>query len=376
MATSRDPSRPIIFLRTALISAVCLLLYIHPMAYIYISPQFETTTKRSRSSAARSRDPSPATPKSQAPDELQELIESSTQPQSTENVSSRKQTRTSQKMPLENIIWVGNQWFLPDGYRVYSPREIRAFFSRHNSVWIGDSTMRRAYLTLHALMMTADPNHPLEVEELESRRVMNVNKVEADGRTNQEETCKNYENGSFAPIDSRSLICRKVSSNDNSSSAFMTYLGEGCLEPTASFLREKANRLFQNYSIIVVSTGLYDAIGRCENRRGSLQTRLEKRRNRIPVIANAFIMALSSFLSSRPANSTMLIYRTSGHHREGESEDNIQSMNQYMLNLTEKRSDIVSVDWGSAVLTRSFGEARIAGDNVYHYGCVFCSCKC
>jgi hypothetical protein len=318
--------------------------------------------------AAAASPASPASPRGQQ--QQQQATSSSTTSTSTTTPARTRRNR----LPLESVTWVGDQWFLPDGYRVYTPLEMRDFFSRHSSVWIGDSTIRRAYLTLHAILTTKDNN--TSGKYLESKAVMNVNKREADGRTNQEETCQRYANYTFDPIDGSSLICRTTTSNNNNnnnSSAFMTYLGEGCSQPTTRFLTKKALPLFQNYSIVIISTGLYDAIGRCERRGGSEQDRLTKRRARIPDLAKQFMEAALSFSSSSSSSSNnnattqQVVYRTLGHQLDGKSEDMIQLMNQHMLNLT-KNNSILSVDWGEAVKSRSFGEDRIVGDNGYHYG--------
>jgi hypothetical protein len=281
------------------------------------------------------------------------------------------------RTPMENITWVGNDWYFPDNsdYKIYSPRQMRDFFSRHKSVWVGDSTIRRAYLTLHLMMSMEDKDgdkHTLEVDELESHDAMNINKQEANGTIPHQEKCNDYEKDAFYPIQDYGIICRSVGgiNGNNSTISSMTYLTEGCFKNMTPFLIEKREILQKQYDIVIISGGLYDAMSNCDEG-GAIYWGEEQKRNTASERATAFAKALVD-VAQRPSKGhesrpPIVALRTSAHHLRHGYQDEIQRLNLQLLNLTHE-SNILPVDWGSAMLPRSFEPVRILGNNGYHFG--------
>jgi hypothetical protein len=52
--------------------------------------------------------------------------------------------------------WIGNTWIPPPGWRIFSVEELQDIYKNKSILWIGDSTARRASLTLYAVL-----NHTL-----------------------------------------------------------------------------------------------------------------------------------------------------------------------------------------------------------------------
>ena len=52
--------------------------------------------------------------------------------------------------------WIDNQWIPPRNVPHYTPFEMLELFRRENTLWIGDSTSRRSYATMYAMIQGAD----------------------------------------------------------------------------------------------------------------------------------------------------------------------------------------------------------------------------
>lgn len=113
------------------------------------------------------------------------------------------------RIPIENVTWVGTQYFLPDGYTIYNPSELGNLASRYPMLWIGDSTMRRAMLTWQPMLQ---PNRTQWTRsELEHSRNMNVNKQwNSSDHPWANEHCDRYTNETIYPLAHDHLIYRDI----------------------------------------------------------------------------------------------------------------------------------------------------------------------
>ena len=55
-----------------------------------------------------------------------------------------------------DYTWIGNSWIPPQGVPIFTPKQLKDYFSRRNVLFIGDSTSRRHYTTLYYLMNSTD----------------------------------------------------------------------------------------------------------------------------------------------------------------------------------------------------------------------------
>lgn len=73
-----------------------------------------------------------------------------------------------------NSSWIGKQWIPPMEYHTYSPTELRRLFANHSILIVGDSTARRAYATLYALLNNSAT--VLETDQLNHASIIDMNK--------------------------------------------------------------------------------------------------------------------------------------------------------------------------------------------------------
>lgn len=71
--------------------------------------------------------------------------------------------------------WTGNHFIPPKNVPTFSPMDYYQYFSKRNVLFIGDSTARRAYGTLRA-MMTSDDYSNIPVDNINSPRVIDMNR--------------------------------------------------------------------------------------------------------------------------------------------------------------------------------------------------------
>lgn len=265
-----------------------------------------------------------------------------------------------QRVPIENVSWVGRQFFLPDPYKIYRPKELEDFFSRYPTLWIGDSTMRRAYLTLH-LMMKGE----VDMLDIEKSEYLNVNKKWNSSDHNwQDEYCSRFTNATLYPVDHNTVTCRNLRSSVPSD-----FIGESCLSPFLALCRQNS-QVFANYRIVVLSFGLHDLLGRCPSTifRDGKMTRAERIIARRMFVLREVPLLLDTLLATLP-NDAVIAWRTTGYNTKAGNNKEILIINDQLRRVIRTNyTRIRLVDWGRAVYPRSTEEQRIVGDNHYHYG--------
>lgn len=267
----------------------------------------------------------------------------------------------SQRVPIENVSWIGRQYFFPEPYRIYRPNEFQDFFGKYPTLWIGDSTMRRAFLTLHLLM-----KGQVDMLDVEGSGYLNVNKKWNSSDHNwQDEYCDRYTNESTYPVNHGMVTCRELGS------VHSDFVGEPCLTPFLA-LAQRNPQLFTNYRIIVLSYGLHDLLGMCPDTifRDANMYRAERIIARRQFVLKQVPILLDLLLKVLPENA-VIAWRTIGFHTKAGNNQEILIINEGIrqLILTNYSGTRVRlVDWGKAVYPRSVGDQRIVGDNHYHYG--------
>lgn len=268
------------------------------------------------------------------------------------------------RLPIENITWIGRQYFFPPGYKIYHPRELEEIW-KETTLWVGDSTMRRAMLTFR--FMLRDTFNTQSILAIDDVKYLNVNKkdVEPKRKSWEDEPCDRYDNETIFPIPHEGVVCWDAEHTNMTNDFF----GEACLAPFLDFLHQHPNVL-QNYKVLVLSLGLYDVMGRCEGssfrEEGvTRQQRLERRQLRAYDLAQQVLNRLSEFPQ------LTVVWRTMGFHTKFQQHPDHAIANRQVVDLIRSnysKTNIQLVDWATAVFDRSFEDNRLVGDNHYHYG--------
>ena len=258
-----------------------------------------------------------------------------------------------------NSSWLGNEW-LPNpafGYRLYSPSEIKEYFTNKSVLVIGDSTSRRQFATWYATFSSQNL-HDIALDEVTSAAVIDVNKKVTTEQAEEGFTLTRQCPGGMR-CDLMGAVCLQSLTND--------------LEPD-SFLFKQIQR--HMYSIVLFVMGPWEYSSRVEC------ISLERgRRNS----TEEFISRLAELVDQFP--NTKFIWRTwagpsdkSGNGRSG-AWKNAQAHNHYIKSLIQnfqkKRFEsndpawarISYIDWGHVMGPRTFPyQKRIAGDIDNHFG--------
>ena len=176
---------------------------------------------------------------------------------------------SSEILSNQTYAWYGNQWIPPPRVPLYTKEDMLEAFSQFDVLWIGDSTGRRAYATMYALLnSTSSSNVP--VEELDSGRVIDVNRRSYTGEID-EDSCQpqrqaskeNYWRPGLAEMWSNFSVCRKLPSKITNTSTSQRprsfdYVRANCYR---DFWRlSELTWDIQRYSLIIVGVGLHDLI--------------------------------------------------------------------------------------------------------------------
>lgn len=245
----------------------------------------------------------------------------------------------------KNGTWIGNTWIPPSGWRLYSPAELRTFYTNTNTLWLGDSTARRAALTLFAILNSTTSN--ADFQELEDPTVLNVNKIK------ETEPCNDIIHHT------KSDICRRLT--DGSRYVFQRRL---CSDHILSFVQDELENR-SNYTngtdLVIISMGLWDQ-HQPEKCGGTRHTEAS-----ISIAVARIGELLVKLFQMRPR--LTVVWRTSGWKHTGK-QSLVDSFNEAirLLSGSAQHPQLILVDSAKEIQARSFGKARIHGDSPEHYG--------
>jgi hypothetical protein len=267
--------------------------------------------------------------------------------------------RMSQSKNDSNYSWIGNQWIPPLGVPIYTAEDMNNFFQKENVLWIGDSTGRRAYATMFAIMNATSPSD-LSLNDLNGPHIIDVNK----GSIKEICTNRNYTNTSTSPIqwgppETSANLCRQIQSAKQGYGKFD--LGrKNCYKDILNFanMELKQPSLSQEYSIIVIALGVWETIRAWDCRVPNKTTE------------ESLLLTLDA-LEKLSSPSLTVVWRTSGFP-ENMGDPRLVQLNaktkERIQNATRQNSNMVLVDWGEGIYKRSFPPLRIKGDLKPHYG--------
>mmetsp|Transcript_6177 Transcript_6177/g.11697 ORF Transcript_6177/g.11697 Transcript_6177/m.11697 type:complete len:448 (+) Transcript_6177:135-1478(+) len=316
--------------------------------------------------------------------------------------------------------WVSNHWIPPKGVPTYTPQQMLEYFVTKNTLFIGDSTGRRFYTTLFA-MMTASDIHNIPTKIIDSARVIDVNRGRhigeevchekgrslAKNSTFYERLCRNLPGSSvaqlstmlnntntetmgFAQSTTSDVVLTKTPYNitmeDNKGK--FDYARMNCYGEVNDYFAENgfryhydkpnATTLKKEYDLIVLALGIWEVVnpGSClrinnETVHDPIQHLTETLKTlwRTSSVDTQFAFRTVGFdldrgheLSFRMINATRAFFDNITHHHVGNFEQREDA------SLLSHRGNMILVDWGSAISKRSFSQDRIRGDIKAHYG--------
>jgi hypothetical protein len=260
----------------------------------------------------------------------------------------------------KGITWIGDNWIPPKGSRMYTAIEMQRFFQTHSILWIGDSTIRRAYATLYPIL-----NHNFTAHEdidndlVDDEKVIDINKGE------KTEICDKWTNHSVLDHNGNAL-CRPMPHTLGTKR--FDFLSARCMNEVIrilDYILEVDTNLVKNYTVVVVSTGTWDM---------SPHKRKLCLGRGFPEMFLKYTNETFLRLEKLQSPELSIIWRTPAlnqHNLEGDflTAYNKQCLN-WIRNFEEKNmhSNFSSIDFATAIHPRTLFYERIAGNNIYHFG--------
>jgi len=323
--------------------------------------------------------------------------------------------------------WIGDQWIPPNGRPTYSALDFLTYFQKRNVLFIGDSTARRAYATLYGAM-TGDDLANIQSKEVEHYLVLDVNRAKITEKCElsdrafynttfssdlEEEVklresltifflCRNLPLPSTATEAAEALKIQPIQGNKLGREKLFSppkkfdFLRVNCVSTllhlftprphnndTSKFSDDNSSTksgteklppflpYLEDYDLVIIANGVYvNQMNECG------KTRTEDNK----IEAYNPLHELLHALKDASSPNLQIAYRTPGFYgadtmSEGEGNDVIWNMiNETKIFFNELRAsesntaNMTLVDWGSNIKKKSFGEERIEGDILAHYG--------
>ncbi len=288
----------------------------------------------------------------------------------------------------QTYIWYGNQWISPPGVPVYTREDMISAFSQFDTLWIGDSTARRAYATMFALMNSSTSS--VRVVDLNHPKVIDVNKYAHKGKVDenscerQRENVQQYFKPGMLNIWTKESLCRQVAGRS------FDYVRADCLKEIYHVSRLQWE--LQRYSLIIIGVGIHDLIRphvcSIPLKNKGVQKGKSNVAKQVPVeeVLNSFglqsAQQIADIMKQSPKHimsPTAVLWRTTGFSSATTDNqrisDTIRGLNERSVQFIQNKSRIESsngtlalVDWGTAIWPRSLPPDRIEGDLDVHYG--------
>lgn len=181
--------------------------------------------------------------------------------------------------------WTGNHFIPPYGVPTFTPANYRNYFAKRNTLFIGDSTGRRAYATLFAMMTSCNGDDDnIKVKDLDGFLVIDFNKAIKRSR---KEVCNNPSRNFYDR--NLSFVCREIldatswplcpkketqrnetlldfnSTEENKKKVIRDDLSRfdliwiNCLAGVHDFFAQHGD-FMNDYDLIIVSTGIWESL--------------------------------------------------------------------------------------------------------------------
>lgn len=278
--------------------------------------------------------------------------------------------------------WLGNTWIPPTGWILYSAQDLLELYRNERLWFIGDSTSRRASLTLYALLNSTAHSYPSNTtrqnithptfEELDDKYELSVNK----NNVSKKEFCgiAGLDGPMYAP-----KICRTMPGT-NSTGLVMNSEGITCTN-RAGWVAEHFESIFGSNKtdtfskirpdVTIFSLGVWEIKFPHVCRFHDENTPLDQR----------IVAAIDKIEAFQRATNQTVVWRTSNYmhvNADSAQADMVRRMNgQVMGRIAMHRANdtrpvghprLTALDWGGAMEPRALGALRIKGDMNAHMG--------
>jgi hypothetical protein len=285
--------------------------------------------------------------------------------------------------------WLGQTWVPPYPWRLFGPTELLKLYQDKRVLWVGDSTGRRAFATMYAILQETSNSssssdnsgyvsgaHHVPTAAMDHPTIIDVNKQ------NTTELCTKWSNETVAAATLRNLpypnLCRPVPGNNSRAGEF-SYARATCYSSIENLLASElagTTNITVDVDVIVVAVGIWELVHKadCDN--------LEKDKNTTTTAMQRLDRALEASARFASQNTgKIIIWRTAGYRLEPtiapmnvlnnqimDFIDNYANRSNHHHHNNNSSSNLMYVNWGGAVQPRSFGEDNIEGDIGAHYG--------
>lgn len=275
--------------------------------------------------------------------------------------------------------WMGNQWIPPEGWRLYSAREMQTYFAKHSILFVGDSLARRFYNTFYHILNTTDLDNirgnAVENSIYWKRGSKGQKRPDPESCTNVRRFATDNNDNSTAALENdlyRLRKCRKspgmaLSDDDKDHHYYWDVVQLVCHHHVRDLIRDDLGcqrRYTRGYSIVLIATGMWEIADNMANRKhcdagGG---------GAFPTGTYARLAELLEILPQWSTPTTRIVWRTNGYQSHGINQDVSTRINNMVRERFRQDNNLVLADWGTAMLPRSFHADRIVGDIEYHYG--------
>lgn len=268
------------------------------------------------------------------------------------------------------VFWMGNNFIPnpkhPDFHRLFTAREIHEFFVQRSTLWIGDSTGRRNYATMFAIIAYAIMEH-IPHSNLDDQNMINKNKG-AENVADSTEVCDHV--WAHNPTS----LCRAVPGADTG--RYFDFGGQQmCYKSIPDFAQNITQ--YGKYDLIILSQGPWETAP-WRNQRQWCTGEDEKEGDFPDSMYKRMELAIDA-LSKIAGPERQIVWRTSGYNSGKINEHITTEMNKRAMDQIDRIrkekwekegvwSNMTYVDWGKAIHSRSYNPSKITADGPNHYG--------
>ena len=303
------------------------------------------------------------------------------------------------KTNSSHYTWLGNQWMPPLGVPIFTPQQLKAYYSQRNVLVIGDSTSRRFHATFYSILNGTDLDDiklkDIDLDHFELEHACNVDaggnadigdrylakpsKVDLSthpwysvclNNTIEVEDANDLNN--TIEVKDANESGKKVEKHSN-----FDHIWQVCYHTISWFwrdndegsdLNEDLTGFAKDYDLVIVAQGVWEMTRpKCNRESPGSNTTLER------------LQIMLDTLEKNSPDDLQVVIRTGGWdsnrfgrdgtvrncnalaHKFFHDLDQRYDMGRYQKNLT-------LVDWGGPLEKRSYNEDRIEGDSSAHYG--------